>query len=115
MEEGPSDEDINHHLTHVTEATLTHDGSLILTDGTPLAHDSGIYPLSLLTLVVHSTSANCKYILGMVQIPVSMYNGAVMVSGVSQLDGQSLAIITPPKSESDVPPSTQTVEIMSGP
>ena len=51
----------------------------------------------------------------MVQIPVSMYNGTVMVSNVSQLDGQSLAIIAPPKSESDVPQSTQTVEIMSGP
>ena len=42
LEEGPNDYDINHHLTHVTEATLTHDGSLILADGTPLSHDSGV-------------------------------------------------------------------------
>ena len=32
---------MNPHLTHVTEATLAHDGSIILADGSTLAGENG--------------------------------------------------------------------------
>lgn len=52
------------------------------------------------------------FISAMVQLPVSMYNGAVMVN---TLDNQNMTIIAADKpqdgDEADVPQSTETVEI----